>query len=237
MRARNERANDPWTPAGRVAAAEGTPLAPGDGERFSGDGIMGQPFRSGHVLALRRFSSSSIGPGYTSVWHADPEGRWTMWADVSPHQACARYFGPVLAGAERCAIDVEWPDPWTVDVRIGGVLEWRTPVRRTPATAAVTALASRLPAALCRSDRVLALMGRVAGPMLGAGAIRLHGRVPSEHMFKVNPRYVWAAAPERATLFGEPLGEAGPTAPQRRLGEFWVPNRGLFVVGQATFTR
>jgi hypothetical protein len=42
-------------------------LPAGSGERFSGYGVMGLPFRSGHILALRRFPASSIGPGYRSV--------------------------------------------------------------------------------------------------------------------------------------------------------------------------
>ena len=42
-------------------------LPPGREERFSGYGVMGLPFRSGHVLGLRRFTASSIGSGYSSV--------------------------------------------------------------------------------------------------------------------------------------------------------------------------
>ena len=42
-------------------------LPPGPEERFAGYGVMGVPFSSGYVLALRHFPSSSVGPGYTSV--------------------------------------------------------------------------------------------------------------------------------------------------------------------------
>jgi hypothetical protein len=68
-------------------------LPPGTEERFSGYGIMGMPFRSGHVLGLRRFPASSIGPGYRSVWHRDPAGRWTFYEDQPAELACTRYFG------------------------------------------------------------------------------------------------------------------------------------------------
>ena len=44
-------------------------LPRGDGERYAGYAIMGLPFRSGHVLAMRRSPASSIGPAYTSIWH------------------------------------------------------------------------------------------------------------------------------------------------------------------------
>lgn len=54
-----------------AAEAEDTDqLPPGDEERFAGYGVMGLPFASGHVLAMRRFPSSSIGPAYTSVWQS-----------------------------------------------------------------------------------------------------------------------------------------------------------------------
>jgi hypothetical protein len=42
-------------------------IPPGAEERFFGYGVMGLPFRSGHVLGLRRFPASSIGPRYRSV--------------------------------------------------------------------------------------------------------------------------------------------------------------------------
>ena len=32
------------------------------GDRFAGYAVIGLPFRSGHVLALRRFPASSVGP-------------------------------------------------------------------------------------------------------------------------------------------------------------------------------
>ena len=39
-------------------------LPDGQWEGFSGYAVIGLPFRSGHVLALRRFTASSLGPGY-----------------------------------------------------------------------------------------------------------------------------------------------------------------------------
>src|SRR5512141_1526370 len=74
-------------------------LPEGDEERFAGWGVMGVTFHSGDVLAMRRFSRSSVGPGYSSVWHRDPNGAWTIWSDQPPEQSCARYFGKSLARA------------------------------------------------------------------------------------------------------------------------------------------
>jgi hypothetical protein len=223
------------TPLDEVAAAEEDSLPSGGDEQFVGYGVMGQPFRSGHVLAMRRFPHSSIGAGYTSVWHCDPDGRWSMWADVAPEISCSRYFGPALAAARQCDIELTWPDPWTFDIRIEGVLAWHTRLERTRSTALMSAVASRLPTTFWRRDAALTLMGRVAGPLLGAGRLRLSGRVPSDQWFRVAPHHIWATTDVEATLFGDPLGSAGPVEHQRQLGGFPVPNRGLFAVGRATF--
>ena len=42
----------------------GVELPAGNDERFLGYGVMGLPFVSGHILCMRRFPNSSIGPGY-----------------------------------------------------------------------------------------------------------------------------------------------------------------------------
>ena len=195
---------------------------------------MAQPFRSGHVLALRRFPHTSIGPGYTSVWHCDPDGRWTMWNDAPALASCPRYFGPALAASEQCSIEVEWPDPWSLRVRIEGVLAWETTIGPSPATRLMMAMASHLPDALWRNRAVLAAMSRMAGPTLRAGAIRLNGRVPTDQWFRVRIARVWTTTNVVATLRGEDLGPTGPAPTQRWLGGFALPNRGLFAVGQAT---
>ncbi len=58
---------------------QGAQLPSGNQERFAGYGVMGVPFTSGHLLAMRRFPASSLGEGYTSVWHHDPQRRrWTF---------------------------------------------------------------------------------------------------------------------------------------------------------------
>ena len=223
------------SPGELAASIERSELPTGSDERFTGYGIMAQPFRSGHVLAFRRFPYTSIGPGYTSVWHCDPDGRWTMWSDAPALAACPRYFGPALAASEQRAIEVTWPDPWSVRVRIEGVLAWETTIAPSAATRLMTAMASHVPDALWRNRAVLAAMSRMAGPTLRAGAIRMHGRVPTGQWFRVKIARVWATTNVAATLHGEDLGPTGPAPIQRWLGGFALPNRGLFAVGHATF--
>ena len=80
-----------------VEAIENSSRLPeGHEERFTGYGVMGVPFKLGHVLCLRRFPVTSIGQGYTSVWHRDPGGCWTFIQDVSPRNGCSRYFGSAV---------------------------------------------------------------------------------------------------------------------------------------------
>ena len=83
------------TPRDAAVAAQRNPvLWPGTEERFTGYGVMGLPFRSGHYLAMRHIPASSIGPEYRTVWHYAPDGTWTFITDRRPERTYARYFAP-----------------------------------------------------------------------------------------------------------------------------------------------
>jgi hypothetical protein len=230
----NTGTTTPSAPGELAAGVARSDLPDGDEERFAGYGIMGQPFRSGHVLAVRRFPHNTIGAAYTSVWHCDPEGRWTMWDDASALCSCPRYFGPALAAVHECPITIEWPDPWTLQVHIDGVLDWRTTIAPTGSTQLMSAVGSHLPDRMWRNRLVLGAMGRTAGPMLRAGKLRMQGALPSGQWFRVKIPRLWATDRVNATLRGVDLGPAGPVPHQRWLGDFALPNRGLFAIGRAT---
>ena len=210
-------------------------LPPGSEERFSGYGVMGLPFRSGHVLGLRRFPASSIGPGYRSVWHRDPHGRWTFYQDQPAELACTRYFGSAVDEVREGPIRIDWTGPRSVHVQAGD-LEWTLEIGSTPVTRAFNAVGAALPARAWRSPAVLAVMSRVAGTALRAGRVRLTSLAPNGQRFAANPRIVWVATASRATVGGVDLGELGPAPDQAHLRDFAIPQRGMFVVGRATFT-
>ena len=108
----------------------------GSGDRFSGYAVIGLPFSSGHVLALRRIEASSFGPAYTSVWHRDPEGCWTFHQNVPPEQSCPRYFGAAISETTTEPIRIDWTDPRRVCVTVdapGGIV-WDVRLASTPAT-------------------------------------------------------------------------------------------------------
>src|SRR5215470_16530734 len=93
-------------------------LSEGEDERFSGYAVIGLPFRSGHVLALRRFPASSVGPGYTSVWHRDPQGAWTFYSSINPELGCSRYWGREITCNVVAPIEIEWTGPAQFSVTV-----------------------------------------------------------------------------------------------------------------------
>lgn len=205
-------------------------------EFFSGYGVMGLPFRSGHVLAMRHFPASSLGTGYTSVWHRDPTGAWEIYADTDPMKACPRYFGSELEAAGEAEIEVQWLGPHTMRLTMKQPsLEWLLELEPTLATRAMNGMGDMLTEGLWHNAGLLKAMSTVAGPMLGAGHVGLEGHTSNGQRFIANPRHIWAVAKSQATLNGEDLGELGPVHPQAHLGDFWIPQRGLFAIGQAFF--
>jgi hypothetical protein len=206
-----------------------------DRERFNGMGVMGLPFASGHILALRRFPASSIGPAYYSLWHRGPAGAWTFFSDAEPRQSCNRYFGSAVQSFTRAEIQVRWTGPQSFSIEIPDRLTWDVSLGSNAATRAMNASGSILPESFWSNERVLQAMGTVASAILGAGKLRLYGRVPNGQAFIANPRLIWTIPSSRAILDGEDLGAMGPVQPQARLGDFAIPQRGIFTFGNASF--
>lgn len=215
----------------------GAALTEGEGERFFGYAVIGLPFDSGHILALRRFPVSSIGPGYTSIWHRDPEGRWAFYQDAPPELACSRYFGNEIEETVILHIDIKWDGPRTFTVRSEGErsLEWRVTARPTLTTRLMNAACGLMPRSWWRRSTALSLMGVAAKAGLGTGNLRLTGRMPNGQTYIANPSKVWLVDESRAVIDGVDLGRPGPLPEQERLGEFLIPQRGIFAVASAYF--
>jgi len=225
------------TPRAAVDAITVRSLLPtGTDERVAGFGVMGLPFRSGHYLAFRHFPAASFSPAYRSVWHRDPAGTWTFYATTPAEQSCSRYFSSATTvPAAECDIAMTWTGPWSLAITIPGLLEWTVDMTDTAATRTMSRLGRSLPERAWSSRAVLAAMGRIAGPLLGAGQIRLAGKAPNGQDFRVAPRQMWAVSRSTAVLAGVDLGDVASLAEQSRLAEFRLPQRGLCVVGSARF--
>jgi len=216
---------------------QGTELPSGNEERFSGYGVSGVPFTSGDLLAMRRFPASSLGESYTSVWHRNPQGRWTIYTSVAPQLACPRYFGSAIDETGVREIEISWrsPQDFTLSIEEDPALEWHLSLGQTPATRLINVVGGVLPDALLRKEAVLKAMGKAAGLMLRAGRLPMAGQVPNDQRFILKPKHLWLIQSSTARMANQDLGSVGPLAIQTRLGDFWIPQRGLFVIEHAFF--
>jgi hypothetical protein len=208
----------------------------GGGERFAGYGILSLPFASGHVLAMRRMTASSVGLPYTTVWHRDPGGTWTLFADVEPERACPRYFGGALHRVVVGELELSWEGPLEVSLRIPEVrLQWGVRLAKDVTTVGLSAGGRLLPGPVWERERILSVLGRAGGKILGVGKLSLAGTAPNGQRFWMAPRFLWRVAASAAVLDGEDLGALGPLPKQARLGDFWLPNRGILAFGETGF--
>ena len=213
---------------------EANPALPsGQGDRFAGYAVIGLPFRSGHVLALRRFPASSVGPGYTSVWHRDPRGAWRFYSTVRPDLGCSRYFGGEIMLNVFAPIDIVWTGPAQFSVNIGTVLRWDMGLTESLSTRLMNAAASFVSDAWWQKESMLKAMGAAARFALGAGKMNLAGKTPNGQQFISNPRRVWLIDSSRAVLNGRDFGPTGALDRQARLNDLLIPQRGIFAVAHA----
>jgi hypothetical protein len=207
-------------------------------ERVSGYGVMGLPFRSGHILGLRRWTASSVGEPFTSIWHRDPAGRWTFYESAPSKVACTRYFGAEVERVRVGPIGLVWEDERRLRVRTAdcGDVDWSLDIGSTWVTRAMSLAGPRLPLAMWRSQSFLRLMGHLAGWSLRVGAVKLTGLTSNEQRFDANPLRVWYVTSSRAVVEGEDLGPIGPLAEQAHLQDFYILQRGIFAVGRVFVT-
>ncbi|MEJ2502842.1 MAG: hypothetical protein P8177_05925 [Gemmatimonadota bacterium] len=221
------------SPRAMATAMERRPRLPtGQDERLVGYGVWGLPFTLGDVLAFRRYTASSIGPAFTSVWHVDPDGNWTVYTDIAASRSCPRYLGPALRRVVESEIRVEWTRDDRVAISVPGhQLEWAVRLESSVRTRVLNVAATLLPRVDAGSglpDRV----GAAAGRVLQAGPLRLSGTMPNGQRFALRPRRVWLATASAAMVEGRELGPIGPHGRNARLGDLVLPDRGVFAVGE-----
>lgn len=208
----------------------------GWGDRFRGYGVMGLPFSSGHLLSFRRMTGSSVGPPFTTVWHRDPAGVWTVYVDQEPEVTCTRYFGSAIDRVIHGPIDLNWEGPMQVSVRVPEArLEWAARLSKDLRTRTVTALGGVLPSFAWGSAPVMSVLGQVASRFLGIGAMNLSGHAPNGQRYLAAPKRFWRVDASAAVLEGVELGDIKKLPKQARVGSVRVPNGGIFAIGEAQF--
>ena len=204
---------------------------------MSGYGVMGLPFRSGHVLGLRRWTASSVGDRFTSIWHRDPSGSWSFYESVDCDVACSRYFGADVDRARVVPIGIEWESDSRFRVSTAdGTVDWRISLGSSAATRMMSGLGSRMPVALWRSRPVLRAMGAAAGRMLGVGKVQLSGMTSNGQHFDANPLRIWNVTQSQATVEGVDLGPIGSLPVQAHMADFYFPQAGIFAMGRVFIT-
>jgi hypothetical protein len=221
-------------PAQFAQSVEDRPvLPPGDCERVSGYGVMGLPFVSGHILGLRRWTASSVGDRFTSIWHRSPTGRWTFYESTSCDVACTRYFGADVERVREGPIDLEWKAPNRLRVRTGDrSVDWEITMGATPVTRMMSTVGSIVPLAAWRSRPALGVIGAMAGRLLGVGKVRLTGTTSNRQHFEANPLRIWFVNASHAVVEDEDLGPIGPLEEQAHMADFYFPQRGIFALGR-----
>jgi hypothetical protein len=212
-------------------------LPEGTCERVSGYGVMGLPFRSGHVLGLRRWTASSIGESFTSIWHRDPDGQWTFHESAPSEIACSRYFG---AGVQRrCvgSIRLDWETTRRLRIRtVDGAVDWTVEIGSTTISRMMSVAGTAIPTAAWRWRPILRAMGWVAGWALGVGTVRLTGLTSNGQHFDANPVRVWYVTDSHCVVEGRELGPIGRLPTQAHLADFYFPQRGIFAMGRVFVT-
>jgi hypothetical protein len=122
-----------------------------------------------------------------------------------------------------------------VEVDHGFAVRWEVQLAAPLAVRAMNLMAGAMTEALWHNESVLHAMGVMAGRVLGAGRMELSGRTPSGQHFVANPHAAWTISVSHARIDGVDVGEVGPLPVQEHLGDFWIPQRGLFVIGDAFF--
>jgi hypothetical protein len=208
----------------------------GEGERFTGYGLLGVRFASGEVLAFNRCTASSIGPPFTSIWQRSAGGRWTVHTNVDPRRSCPRYFGPALQDARMDDIAVAWLGPREVSVTARHArIQLALRLRSSAATRLLTLAAGLLPGSAWRIPALADTLGSAAGRLVGVDGLALGGQAPAGQHFRVRPRAVWLLEGAAAVINGRDPGPVATLPEDMGLQDDVIPGRGLFISGEVAF--
>jgi hypothetical protein len=222
----------PATLTAAIDAEMGEAPWPGH-EYVRGWGVFGLPFDSENVLALRVFPQSSFGP-YRTLWHRDPDGRWSIYADAARvEQACPRYYGPACAYVGPARIDLEWTGPLTLHVTMDQpAVDWTVTVARSPLMGLLNPLSAAMPLSSWRPRAMVRARERLA-QALGMGRLQMAGRMPSGHDSLLMPQRMYFIHQSSAVLDGVDLGSPTRLRQNPAVGGVALPARGVLAIGQA----
>lgn len=207
-----------------------------DHEYVRGWGVIGLPFDSGHVLALRVFPENDFSP-YRTLWHRKPDGEWSIYVDgACLETACPRYYAPACAYAGFAKINLEWTGPVSLRVTMRDPsLEWTFVATETTTLRVLNVISPRMPLWTWRSQLMVQTRELLANHVLGMGEIRMSGTMPSGHTGILMPQRMYFIDDATALLAGQDLGHPTTVSPNPRIGDVLLPARGVLAIGQAAW--
>lgn len=129
-------------------------------------------------------------------------------------------------------IEVTWDGPSELHVTAEGRVDWHLTLAASPMTRMMNAMGAAMPMAAWRSAPMLRAMGAMASATLGVGQVSMTGRTANGLPFDANPLRIWRVTDSTATVDGADVGSPAPLPEQARLGDFWIPQRGIFAMGR-----
>jgi len=221
--------------AGSIQPAQRTSSRPGF-EHVRGYGVMAMPFSSGHVLVLRVFPENDFAP-YTTIWHRTPERGWSIFVDGPElDTACPRYFGVAAERVAFARIELSWPEPSQLLVRMEDPrLEWTIALTTTPVLKVMNLIHPRLPEASWRPLVLVRLREWMARALFDMGDIRLIDTTPSGHQVVLMPERIYFVASSTARLEGSDLGPPTRSTDNPTIGVTKLSARPAFAFGRAYF--
>jgi hypothetical protein len=205
-------------------------------EHVQGYGVFGLPLSSGHVLALRVFPINDFAP-YTTVWHRDASGAWTIYYDAPrPDVACPRYYGPATERIQQARIAVRWNGPAELLITMAEPrLDWTARFKEPSAWVPLNRISARLPFWTWQHQGFLKPREWIAR-LLGMGTLQLAGVMPSGHVGVLMPQQMFLVERSHAVLDGQDLGVPIRVPVNPTIGAVPLPARGVFAIGQAHWT-
>ena len=129
-------------------------------------------------------------------------------------------------------IDVTWEAANVLRVTSQDLIDWELTLESSPMTRVMSYVGHVLPLAAWRSSAMLKTMGAVASSTLGVGKVSMTGLTANGLPFDANPKRIWRVVDASATIKGQDVGPPAPLREQASLGDFWIPQRGIFAMGR-----
>jgi hypothetical protein len=203
---------------------------------FTGYGLLSLVLDSGDVITFTRVVASSLGPPFTCVWHRDGAGRWRYHVNIVPSRTCLRYLASDACDIRVGDISLVWKSRLELSLYVRDArLHLGLRLDATAVTRALAAAAVLVPGPVWRREGALRVIGRGAGALLGAGALRLAGRSPTGHAYRRRLAGVWGVAAAAAVLDGRDLGPMLDATRAVDAGGLLLPGRPLFAVSGSEF--